>query len=186
MAQAQPEEAAPGQPQALQPMADRSRDAGLLILAIGVADALIFRVVVRPTPYYWSGIVLAVVLFTGGYLLLDRRGQWLDRVVVQARPSAAPVAIRRHLGLAMDALLIVVVNGVLSGAFILLAARGLLDQGSSAGLVAGVAVAQGVLAIVHSQQLRSWERDRASRLLVASSWRRRPSRGYILVDSSRG
>ena len=173
MAQRQPAEATPGQPQALQPMADRSRDAGLLILAIGVADALIFRLVVRPIPYYWSGIVLAVVLFTGGYLLLDRRRQWLDRMVVQAQPSAAPVAIRRHLGLAKDAGLILVVYGVLSATVILLGARGLLDQGSIAGILTGMAVAQGVLAIVHAQQLRSWERDRASRVMVASSWRRR-------------
>ena len=164
---------------------DRSRDAGRLIVAIGVADAVIFRLVVRPTPYYWSGIVLAIVLFTGGYLVLDRRGQWLHRMVVQARPAAAPVAIRRHLGLAKDAGLILVAYGVLTAIVSLLAARGSLDQGSIAAILPGALIAQGILELVHAQQLRSWEWDRAARLLVALSWRRRPPRGYILVESGR-
>lgn len=156
-----------------------------MILALGVADALGLPAVVRVGPYYSNGIAMAVLLVTGGYLLLDHRGRRLHRVLAQAAPSVAQVEVRGHLNLAKDALLILAVCGAMNGLFVLLLAHGVLGPGSIPAIRPGGSIAQGVLEISHAGQARAWERDHDSELLIGSSWRRPTDRGVFLLASNR-
>ncbi len=151
-----------------------------MIIGLGIADALAVMAAIHPGPYYWEGVIFAVVLFTVGYVaLVDRKEKWLTRAIEGALAIPENAARRHHQGLAQRAFLIVAAYGAANAFWALL----WLVWGSgspSMGLLPGMMMAQGVTFLVRAERVRSWERDANSELLVSFRWRRRHNGGYFV------
>ncbi len=168
---------APSDSPPLSSVAGGYRDDGILLTALGLADALALMAVIHPGPYYWAGVIVAVLLFTVGYVaLVDHNQKWLTTAIEGAVAITENAAVRDHQGLAQKTLLMVVLYGALNAAWVLWGRT----LGVGSGLVPGMMIAQGVTMLVRGERVRSWQRDHNSELLASFGWKRRYQRGYFV------
>ncbi len=164
----------------LSSLAGADREDGIIVIGLGIADALAVMTAIHPGPYYWGGVIFAVVLFTVGYVALaDRNQKWLSRAIEGAVAAPENAARRHHQGLAERAFLIVAAYGA-ANAFLALLWVVWGSGSPPVGLVPGMMMAQGVTLLVRAERVRSWEREANSELLVSFGWRRRHNRGYFV------
>ncbi len=173
---------APSETRPLSSLAGGYRDDGIMIIGLGIADALALMVVFHSGPYYWAGVIVVVLLFTMGYVaLVDHNQKWLTTALEGAVAIPDHAAVRDHQGLAQKALLMVVLYGALNAAWVLWGRT----LGVGSGLVPGMMIAQGVTWLVRAERVRSWQRDHNSELLASLGWRRRHERGYFIRPLAR-
>jgi|GEM_PF-6461509 hypothetical protein len=160
----------------LTPLSGGYRDAGILLAGLGLADALALMAVIQPGPYYWAGVIAALLLFAVGYVALDHSQKWLTTAIEGAVAIPNNACVRDHHGLAQTALLMMALYGALNAGWVLWGR----PLGMGSGLVPGMMIAQGVTLLVRAERVRSWQRDHNSELLASFGWKRPHQRGYFI------
>lgn len=164
----------------LSSLAGGYRDDGIMIIGLGIADALALMVVFHSGPYYLAGVIFAAVVLTiGPVVLLDRKDKWLSTAVESSATAPTDAPVRRHQAFAQRAFLMVAAYGAVSVLWPLLWVHW-WSGSPPLWLVPGTMIAQGVTSLVRAERVRSWERDHNSELLSSFGWRRRHKRGYFV------
>jgi len=157
----------------LTPLAGGYRDGGILLIGLGVADALALNVFLNVGSYYWVGVIVAVLLFTVAYVVLDDHNQkWLTIAVESAEAIPENAVVRNHPRLALSAAFMVLGFGAGTAAWVLLL--------GNSGFMPGMMIGQGLTMLVRAERVRSWQRDHNSELLESLGWRRQHRRGYFI------
>jgi len=166
---------APG-PVALYQLRAACLDDGALLIGLAVLSAIALFEFLPHQPYFWPGVISAALLFTVGFVALNRfRGAWLQSLLERAVEPPPGAAVGSH-PLARDLGVMIVVWAAFNAVAVMAIVAVHLGL-SYVALVPGMAVAQGMTSLDRWEQIRGWERDHDDELLVS---RFRRSRAYYL------